>query len=354
MATPSLYGIKNSNRSGSDLWGKNQFNSTFPAALCCYMRDKGINPVYVSTDENFLTSASDKKISFDQVFNTNSKNSDINFLFESNFQPYADLLHDTLDHTDLVTQVSGIDKRALEVKLTVLPDNTTAKLSDETQWGSELVIRPDSISYACLGIYSSLKFKSSEIRSLLEPVSIKIESWENSREILNNAESLINVLSNFFSKYHDYQIPFLIQPIWKTKGKSPELSDNAFDVFVWSDFALLKLAVDQAKTERNRNKVSRYLRSVARTVRALTDLFVSQKLHVTRIFRQMALGNQTDKEFALNGRVTRQYMDHERLKKPYLKKHVLREIILDGGQKELSPERRFDATIYFTASAVFE
>ncbi|EFL4562358.1 HindVP family restriction endonuclease, partial [Escherichia coli] len=35
----SLYGLKNTNRKESDLWGKNQFNSSFPTSLACYMRD---------------------------------------------------------------------------------------------------------------------------------------------------------------------------------------------------------------------------------------------------------------------------------------------------------------------------
>lgn len=347
MKKASLYGITNSNRSGRDLWGKNQFNSTFPAALCCYMRDKNINPVYVSTNSTFGAFASDVVLTFNDVFNTTVANESIRFLFESNFSPYTDLLHDTLDHTDLVTQIDGQDKRALEIKLTVLPDNSTAKKKDESKWGSELVIRPVSISYACLGIYKTLATKTLEIRRLIEPVSIQVENWGNVQEILNNADALLDVLTAFFSRYYQHQIPFLIQPIWKTKGKSPLLDDNAFDVFVWSDFALLKLAVDQARAERNRTVVSRYLRSVARTVRALSDLFVSQKLHVARIFRQMALGNQTDKEFALNGGQTHQYMTHPRLTTPILEKEVLREIILNGGQNELSPERRFDATIFY-------
>jgi len=198
MVTPSLYGISKSNRSGNDLWGKNQFNSTFPASLCCYMRDKGINPVYVSTDANFETTATDTTITFDEVFNTNLSNEDVSFLFESNFQPYTDLLHDTLDHTDLVTHANGVDLRPLEVKLTVIPDSTTCNLGDESLWGSELVIRPDSISYACLGVYKSLISYAKEIRQLIEPTTIKIESWENAREILNHADEILNTLTVFF------------------------------------------------------------------------------------------------------------------------------------------------------------
>lgn len=43
----SLYGIENSNRNFADpyYWGKNQFNSSFPIALTCYMRDQGLSPV---------------------------------------------------------------------------------------------------------------------------------------------------------------------------------------------------------------------------------------------------------------------------------------------------------------------
>ena len=320
----------------------------------CSKNSNITNTIEAFLDSNFDAQATDTKITFDDVFNTIVPNKEISFLFESNYQPYTDYLHDTLDHTDLVTNVNGVDMRPLEIKLTVLPDSTTSRHDDEAMWGSELVIRPDSISYACLGIYTNLKEHAATIRNLLEPTTIKIESWENSPEIISHADEILSTLTKFFRIYHSYQVPFLIQPIWKTKGKCPELHDNAFDVFVWSDFALLKLALDQAKNESNRTSVSRYLRSSARTIRALSDLFVTNKIHITRIFRHMALGNQTDKEFALNGMVTRNYMRHERLVKPMLNKELLKEIILNGGEKMLSPERRFDATIFFTARHIFE
>ncbi len=38
----------NRNFKDKDSWGKNQFNSSFPVALCCYMRDQGHNAMYVS------------------------------------------------------------------------------------------------------------------------------------------------------------------------------------------------------------------------------------------------------------------------------------------------------------------
>jgi hypothetical protein len=67
----------------------------------------------------------------------------------------------------------------------------------------------------------------------------------------------------------------------------------------------------------------------------------------------MALGNQTDKEFSASGAVTNQYMKHPRLTVPKVHKSALAQIILNGGELQLSPERRFDATIFFTAAELF-
>ena len=45
----SLFGLSNSNRdfSKTDAWGKNQFNSSFPAALSCYLDYQGIAANYI-------------------------------------------------------------------------------------------------------------------------------------------------------------------------------------------------------------------------------------------------------------------------------------------------------------------
>jgi hypothetical protein len=43
-------------------------------------------------------------------------------------------------------------------------------------------------------------------------------------------------------------------------------------------------------------------------------------------------------------------MQHERLITPILKQDVLKEIILGHGERKLSPERRFDQTIYWTTA----
>lgn len=95
------------------------------------------------------------------------------------------------------------------------------------------------------------------------------------------------------------------------------------------------------------------MRSSARLTKILYELSTSHKTNIQRIYTEMAFGLQSDKEFALSGKVTRNYMNHERRTNPLMKQTVLKEIILKGGEKMLSPERRFDQTIYYTAKSLF-
>ena len=50
MTKASLFGLDNSNRDFSKVkaWGKNQFNSSFPAALSCYLDHKKLAANYIS------------------------------------------------------------------------------------------------------------------------------------------------------------------------------------------------------------------------------------------------------------------------------------------------------------------
>ena len=352
---PTLYGITSSNRIPSsgkshNFWGKNQFNSSFPAALACWMRDEGIKPVYVHTSEGEII-ASDDKISFDDVFNSNAPNKLLRFDFEAKFPGFCGYSFDSLESIDLVVSDSKGAGRPLEVKLTVLPDQTTFRKKEDL-WGCELVVRPVSVIYAALTIYHSLIDRKEEALKLLEKTALGVGDWTNTSEILVHQKQILVTLESFLDAFSDSQVPLILQPIWKTQGKLPELADQAFDVFVWSNMALCRLFLNQAKANPATKKVSRHLRASTRLLRCLYDLFSTGQMRRSEIVR-MALGNQTDKEFSASGAVTNPYMKHPRLTVPRVHKSVLSKIILNGGEKNLSPERRFDATIFFTATELF-
>ena len=96
------------------------------------------------------------------------------------------------------------------------------------------------------------------------------------------------------------------------------------------------------------NTMSRPMRATARLARCLWELSKSGKIRVVDIYRQMAFGNQTDKEFSIPGNKWRNYVETTRTASPILKKDMVNKIIENGYIEKLSPERRFDQTLYFT------
>ena len=77
-------------------------------------------------------------------------------------------------------------------------------------------------------------------------------------------------------------------------------------------------------------------------------LCTADRFNYDLIYRGMSLGNQTDKAFAISGNKSIHYLFHSRLEKPHFPPSVLSQLILNGGESRLSPERRFDAVIFYT------
>ena len=233
----------------------------------------------------------------------------------------------------------------LEVKLTVLPTDQTSRQPEE-KWGCELVIRSATTSYCALGMFDSVKEHAYHIREIFEESCSSIQMWDNDYEMTHKMPMLCRSIDAFQKEYYHHQKPLLMQTIWKTQGKSPLLADQAFDIVVWSDYAFSRLFIDGSGAEAT--TMSRPMRATARLARCIWELSKSGKIRVVDIYRQMAFGNQTDKEFAIGGSKWRQYVTSDRIVRPILPKNVVNEIIEPGYIQRLSPERRFDQTLYFT------
>ena len=286
------------------------------------------------------------EIAIRQVFNCGDKPlNELYFSFETVFAPYQEYSFDAVDGIDLVVKdVSGNFLAPLEVKLTVLPSNDSVSRSEE-EWGSEMVIRSATTSYCALGMFDSVKDQARHIREIFEGACSSIQMWDNDFEMTHKAIHLYESINSFQREFYSYQKPLVMQPIWKTRGKSPFLADQAFDIVVWSDYAFSRLFVDSSASEAS--TMSRPMRATARLARCLWELSKSGKIRVVDIYRQMAFGNQTDKEFAINGSKWRRYVNSDRILRPILPKEVINEIIQEGYIERLSPERRLDQSIYF-------
>lgn len=343
-----LFGIEHSNRSVDDHWGKNCFNSSYPTATACYMLEHNISAVYIKLDciDGNLCVVADE-IPISQVFNSADKRpNELFFSFESVFEPYQQYSFDTIDGIDLVVKdLNGHFLSPIEVKLTVLPDNSTCA-REESRWGSEIVIRSATTSYCALGMFDAVRDHSRHVREIFEDACSSIQMWDNDYEVTHKMSLLCNSINAFQREYYQHQKPLLMQTIWKTQGKSPMLADQAFDVVVWSDYAFSRLFIDSSND--GAASMSRPMRATARLARCLWELSRSGIIRVNDIYRQMAFGNQTDKEFSVNGLKWKRYVVSDRTTRPILPRAVVNEIIEEGYIQRLSPERRFDQTLYFT------
>ena len=346
----ALYGISHSNRDFKDpfYWGKNQFNSSFPVALCCYMRDAGRTALGIEMHNDLTTSI--RQISFNEVFGTELPNDRIYFRFESLFEPFKTLVEDSLEKIDvvIVDNETKEEIRPLEIKLTTLPDDGTSTLG-EGKYGSEIVVRSPTMRYVALSMISSNIGRLPQIKTIFDKACKKIDNWENIAEMKSRQAGIFDALKKFLSEFCQTQKPLLIQPIWKTIGKRPILADNCLDVFVWTNFALTRLILDSLD-EDEPGAISRPQRSAIRLARFLYEASRGDgdSVYQKPIYDGMTYDTLNDKEFACSGRKTNPYMYCERLLRPVITKKEIKKIVLGGGQKYLSPERRFDSILFFS------
>ena len=245
----------------------------------------------------------------------------------------------------VVKDTDGNYLSPLEVKLTVIPTSQTSTQTED-KWGSELVVRSATTSYCALGMFDAIKDHARDVRDIFEEACSSIQMWDNDYEMTHKMPLLCTAIDQFQLQYLSQQKPLLMQTLWKTQGQSPILAEQAFDIVIWSDYAFSRLFLDNSALPAD--TMRRGMRASARLARCLWELSKSGRIRITDIYRQMAFGNQTDKEFAVGGSLWRKYVTTDRVQNLAINKGVVNEIIEPGYIDRLMPERRFDQTLYFT------
>lgn len=340
---PSLFGQKHSSRdyTKADSWGKNQFNSSFPASLVAYMSHKNIKPVYICTDS--ANQISHKYIDAIELLGIDPNSEDAYYNYEAGFPPFEKYYQGEREKIDLVMiNFKTNDVLAgLEVKLTALPDNTTKQL-DESLWGSEIVMRPPTINFLACSIcanYDTLE-KKEKLRSILRKVS-QINHWEEIEEVLPHYKAIQDAILEISKDVCEYQKPLIIQPIWKTEGNKMRLQEDCLDVFVWSNLSIIQMCVSDEEVK----KINRFNRTIIWIFKMLLDYVTYNTFDYKRIVRLQSYNLANDKAFAMPGNKSHRFLKSPELIKPRISKYEIKNIILGGGQNLLSPERRFDAVL---------
>lgn len=347
---PGLFGQKHSNRDYSKAycWGKNQFNSSFPASLVAYMHSKNVDMVYLTSDENYELRHG--YISGKQLFNIDPLSDDTFYSFESSFLKFEKYYfinpeEPSKEHIDLVIldRSTNNSLSGLEVKLTALPDNTT-KDCPEDEFGCEIVVRPPTLCYLVCGIceaYNTIE-KKEILRNILNRVP-KIYHWNEPNEVRPHFDAIKQAVIDIAKDASNSQIPLIIQPVWKMKDG--HLAEDCLDVFVWSNLAVLQMCTMQTAAHQKSNEISRLERAVIWVYLMLRDFVERDQFDYKRIVKDNSYGNANDKAFSISGTKSHRLMACEELTHPRISKGEIKNIILGGGQNLLSPERRFDAVI---------
>ncbi len=349
---PRLFGIVCSNRDYTlkDTWGKNQFNSSFPAALACYLHSKGMKAVYYTTDDRMSKIIS--HIGIDELYGIDPFSDSTYFAFETQYTPFQKYVTGSIPRNDLVILSNGQCLSSLEIKLVALPDNPTCDLTDD-QFGSEIVIRPDTIIYLACSFIQSLGDDRTVIKSLLGSECDNLNDWTEIDDVLPHTYDIYKAIKRVVQASYQKQVPVIMEPVWKTEGKSPKLAFNCLDVFVWSNCGMLLLFmpsehdfIEDRHGIKALKKIGRHERTMIWLYKMLLDYANNGHFDGGKIIDFLTYNTKNDKAFASNGLRTRPIMTCPELTSPRITKREIKNIILGGGQNLLSPERRFDAIIY--------
>jgi len=355
--TRGLFGLENSNldftKKGAGGWGKNKFNNAFPIALLSYIYDLGKDvPLISAGSSGNVAEIRRSRIGVPAVFGTEPSNS--YFEFEGVFSPFEEFVAGTPNKSDVVIHSrGGSPVRALEIKLTVVPDQTTLS-SPRAAQASEFVTRPLMVELLATNICRAFTANGRpRLNDLLlsELGNPNNWDWRSENEMFGRLRLIRKALEAVIVNSSDQQTPMVLQPIWRTIGDTMQLDENCFDAFVWTDYGLALLYLQSVianigKQTRNKSLISRETRSAIWLVKMLWDYSTAGQLTMSEVVKAIAYGHQQDKAGAFSGKVMLDYMKGPELSNPRITRSELPAIILNSGEEFLSPERRLDATLF--------
>jgi|TARA_B100000315_G_scaffold260344_1_gene320990 hypothetical protein len=352
---PRLFGLDRTNLSfavrGEGGWGKNKFNNAFPISLLCYMHSKGLDLPYIRAETvNSVVQVGRSRIAVSEVLGAVPEL--CIFDFEGVFPPFDAFVAGSPNKSDVIVQsLDLVPLRALEIKLTVVPDNATAQMPHDVQ-ASEFVTRPLMVELLatniCMayGTEGRTRLNETLLTTLGNPNNWE---WLRQEDMLERLHLVKSALERVLSDPEVSQTPMVVQPVWRTEGQTMILEEQCFDVFIWSDFGVVLLylssIVRHLCSRVPRSRITREARSAVWLTKMLWDYSTAGQLTMSEVTKEISFGKQQDKAGTFSGKVTFDYLNGPELSCPRVPKSAVGDIILNGGVGYLRPERRLDATL---------
>lgn len=349
-----MYGLGHSNHDFTceRSFGKNIFTNAFPVALSVYMESElGLRPNYISVvaeDDGNLGIVHTTR-SLHELIGVEPENAF--WSFEDSFAGYDAYATGAANRSDLVVKDrrTGKELSAFEVKLVAAPTSGTAERK-RCQQSCEIVVRPPTIEQMCFSIASSYgESKRHEIgdtiaTALQHPMDYR---WDDESFMLDKLSLIIEAADSIAKNGIAMQTPFVLNALWRTRGKSTVFDEECFDVFFWSDLAFMQLFARAAKraVAGEAMVIGRPARSLIWLIKSLFDYAVQGKVTFDRTHSLITYGGQTDKAGAFSGNSVMDIMGCRNFVHPRIASNSYTAIISKEGIEMLSPERRLDSFI---------
>lgn len=350
MVSP-LYGLWNSNHDfyKSKSWGKNIFTNAFPVAVAQYEAIvMGLDPILIkaSKEPNGNVATVQCPSPWTDILDADPHSAQ--FLFETAFDPYRRYTRGEPNKSDVtVADAAGGHRRALEVKLTAVPDSASYNRTRAEQ-SAEIVARPLMIEQLAVSIAHS--FGPGGVKALRETIQQSDRlphpqqaRWSDEAWMITKMPAILAVIEDVIVNGIGSQTPMVLNVVWRTVGRTPELEDNCFETFVWTDMAFTALFLNSARSLKN--QITRPQRALIWIVKMLWD-YASQGRVDAIDTTDLAYGLQTDKAGSFAGPATYPFLCGEYLNKPRIPSSAVGKIIHPNYRDFLAPERRLDAALF--------
>ena len=302
------------------------------------MASQGIDSVYVMHEDP--TSVAHRKISGKELFGCDPLHEDLYYGYETTYAPFEKYYVGRREHIDLVLSDYRTNTlySALEIKLTAIPDSTTLGLPLEKQ-GTELVVRPSTICFLACSICEYYQNRKTRLKDLLGTL-VRVKHWDSAQEVLPFYVAMETAIWAIAADMKTGQKPLILQPVWRTEGNS--LAEECLDIIVWSNLASIHLFAQGTTPD---GKLNRTHRSVVWLYKMLWDFVVYDHFEYEEIINDLSYEVKNDKAFSVSGSASASLIQCHEIQHPRIRRAEISRIILGGGERFLSPERRLDAMI---------
>lgn len=359
---PLLFGLNHASHDFSDAksLGKNIFTNAFPLALGQFLalkRHLPIPTIRASLGEDGGLHTEHVMTPWEGILGVDPEKA--HFEFEGVYDGYDNYTHTSANKSDVVVsdRGTGTHKRALEIKLVVVPTASTAGLDHDDQ-SCEIVVRPPTVEQLAFSIAHSYGVnRRSDLQRLIvtalgQPSDYK---WSDEEYMITAMPRILEAAENISKGGLQSQTPLVLTAIWRSEGQKATFEENAFEIFAWTDLAFLQLFMDQVRRdyyERDSvlkriapKRISRPGRALVWLIKSLLDYAVQGTLNFGGIHSEITFGVQSDKAGSFTGGASLKHLASKEFFEPRITRSELVGVLSPQSVHYLLPERRLDAAI---------